>query len=72
MKQYIRHQHKHHTERLHADAQVLITRMRTLMETIERGGSINSLGEIQGMALDIDRRCAQIGILRELLDFQET
>lgn len=45
-------------KQLRSDAEYMIRRMQSLLARLDEGNSVNSLGEIQGSALDIDRLCA--------------
>lgn len=52
-------------EQLAQAAQRVADRCARVQQYVERGQSVNSLGELQGSALDVDRCCAVLAKARE-------
>ena len=55
---------------LKGKAESLRSRMDNLIKRIDNDklGTLNSLGEVQSMGLEVDRYCIQIGVLQDLIE----
>ena len=65
---YIDYKIKATESRLRAAAEHLATRMTDLVGYLDNDRTINSLGEVQGAGMDVDRLCGELAALKDVRD----